>query len=74
MFAAETQDLIKLSEQKRIAKKLPLLVANLMSESMGQDEASVTLLDDNGSHPLQKAAKNVLATEILTHISHMLSN
>ena len=73
-FAAETQDLIKLAEQKRIAKKLPLLVANLMSESMGQDEASVTLLDDNGSHPLQKAAKNVLATEILTHISHMLSN
>ena len=72
-FAAETQDLIKLAEQKRIAKKLPLLVANLVSESMGQDEASVTLLDDKGTHPLQKATKNVLATEILTHISHMLN-
>ena len=72
-FAAETQDLIKLAEQKRIAKKLPLLVANLVAESMGQDEASVTLLDDNGAHPLQKAAKDVLAIEILTHIRHMLN-
>ena len=72
-FAAETQDLIKLAEQKRIAKKLPLLVANLVSESMGQAEASITLLDDNGSHPLQKATKEVLAGELLTHISHMLN-
>ena len=72
-FAAETQDLIKLAEQKRIAKKLPLLVANLVSESMGQDEASIALLDDKGTHPRQKATKNVLATEILTHISHMLN-
>lgn len=71
-FAAETQDLIKLAEQKRLAKKLPLLVANLVSESMGQDEASITLLDDNGSHQLQKASKVVLAGELLTHISLML--
>ncbi len=71
-FAAETQDLIKLAEQKRLAKKLPLLVANLVSESMGQDEASITLLDDNGSHQLQKASKVVLAGELLTHISFML--
>ncbi len=71
-FAAETQDLIKLAEQKRQAKKLPLLVANLVQESMGQDEASITLLDDKGAHPLPKAAKNQLATEILTHIAHMI--
>jgi phosphopantothenoylcysteine decarboxylase / phosphopantothenate---cysteine ligase len=71
-FAAETQDLITQAEQKRKAKKLPLLVANLVHESMGQDEASVTLLDNKGAHHLPKAAKNVLATEILSHISHML--
>ena len=55
-------------------KKLPLMVANLVSESMGQDEASITLLDDKGSHPQQKAAKNVLALAILTHIRSMLKN
>ncbi len=72
-FAAETQDLIAQAEQKRLRKKLPLLVANLVSESMGQDEASITLLDDKGGHPQQKAAKNVLAIALLTHISHMLN-
>ncbi len=71
-FAAETQDLIQLAEQKRIAKKLPMLVANLVSESMGQDEASVTLLDNNGNHPLPRASKTTLATEILTHISQLI--
>ena len=73
-FAAETQDLIAQAEQKRLRKKLPLLVANLVSESMGQDEASITLLDDKGSHPQQKAAKNVLAKVLLTHISNMLNH
>ena len=73
-FAAETQDLIAQAEQKRLRKKLPLLVANLVSESMGQDEASITLLDDRGSHPQQKAAKNVLAVVLLTHISNMLNH
>lgn len=73
-FAAETQDLIAQAEQKRLRKKLPLLVANLVSDSMGQDEASITLLDDKGSHPQQKAAKNVLAKILLTHISNMLNH
>ena len=72
-FAAETHDLIAQAEQKRLRKKLPLLVANLVSESVGQDEASITLLDDKGRHPQQKAAKNVLAIALLTHISHMLN-
>ena len=73
-FAAETQDLIAQAEQKRLRKKLPLLVANLVSESMGQDEANIILLDDKGSHPQPKAAKNVLAVVLLSHISNMLNN
>ena len=73
-FAAETQDLIAQAEQKRLRKKLPLLVANLVHESMGQDEASITLLDNQGVHPLPKASKDVLATQLLTHLSHMLNN
>lgn len=72
-FAAETQDLLNLAEGKRQAKKLPLLVANLVNESMGQDTANITLLDDKGSHPLQRAEKTELATQLLTHISHMIN-
>ncbi len=71
-FAAETQDLLKHAETKRQTKKLPLLVANLVSESMGQDEANITLLDNNGAHALPRANKTVLAYEILTHLSKLI--
>jgi phosphopantothenoylcysteine decarboxylase / phosphopantothenate---cysteine ligase len=71
-FAAESENLIAHAETKRKAKKLPLIVANLVSESMGQDEANITLLDGNGAHPLPRANKAVLATEILTHISRLI--
>jgi phosphopantothenoylcysteine decarboxylase/phosphopantothenate--cysteine ligase len=71
-FAAETQDLINLAEQKRHSKKLPLLVANLVSESMGQDESTVTLLDDQGIHPLPKAAKSAVAEMLVQHLAKML--
>ena len=73
-FAAESEHLLEYAEAKRKAKKLPLLVANLVSESMGQNEASITLLDDKGCHPQQKAAKSVLALALLTHISKLLNN
>jgi phosphopantothenoylcysteine decarboxylase/phosphopantothenate--cysteine ligase len=71
-FAAESENLIEHATQKRLTKKLPLIVANLVSESMGADEASVTLLDDKGVHPLQRADKTTLAHEILSHLSQML--
>jgi phosphopantothenoylcysteine decarboxylase/phosphopantothenate--cysteine ligase len=71
-FAAETQDLLKHAETKRQTKKLPLLVANLVGESMGQDEANITLLDNNGVHALPRASKMVLANEILTHLSKLI--
>ncbi len=70
-FAAETQNLLTLAEQKRQAKKLPLIVANLVSESMGQDKANITLLDDQGIHPLAKASKQDLAVALLNHVHQM---
>jgi phosphopantothenoylcysteine decarboxylase / phosphopantothenate---cysteine ligase len=71
-FAAESHDLIAYASQKRLAKKLPLLVANLVSESMGGDEATITLLDDTGIHALPRADKKTLAHEILFHLSQLL--
>lgn len=72
-FAAESEHLIEYAEQKRIAKKLPLIVANLVTDGMGGDENLVTLIDGQGSHALVKANKKVVAHEILSHISQLLS-
>ena len=71
-FAAESENLLEYAEAKRKSKKLPLIVANLMSESMGQEDNSVTLLDDKGSHTLPRLPKKVVAEMLLKHITDML--
>ncbi len=71
-FAAETEHLIEYASAKRKAKKLPLIVANDVTNAMGSDENSVTLIDDAGVYPLPKDDKKTVAHGILTHIANML--
>jgi phosphopantothenoylcysteine decarboxylase / phosphopantothenate---cysteine ligase len=71
-FAAETENLLEYAETKRKAKKLPLIVANLAKEAMRSEENSVTLLDRNGAHPIQRAPKPEVARLLLQHIAKML--
>lgn len=71
-FAAETENLLEHAETKRQLKKLPLIVANLASEALGRDENSVTLLDKNGAHPLERASKTTIARLLLQHVASML--
>ncbi len=71
-FAAETENLLEYAETKRQLKKLPLIVANLASDAMGSDENSVTLLDKNGAHPLERAPKIEIARLLLQHVANML--
>jgi phosphopantothenoylcysteine decarboxylase/phosphopantothenate--cysteine ligase len=71
-FAAESEQLIEYASQKRLRKQLPLIVANLVDESMGKDDATLTLIDDRGDHPLPQASKTVLAHLLLQHVAGML--
>jgi phosphopantothenoylcysteine decarboxylase / phosphopantothenate---cysteine ligase len=72
-FAAETDHLIAHATQKRMTKKLPLIVANLVNESMGKTDANITLIDDVGEHAFPRADKKILAHEILNHIHKLLN-
>ena len=71
-FAAESERLIEYATAKRLAKKLPLIVANDVISAMGSDDNSVTLIDENGTNALPKADKKTVAIGILTHIAKML--
>ncbi|OGV78293.1 MAG: phosphopantothenate synthase [Methylotenera sp. RIFCSPLOWO2_02_FULL_45_14] len=71
-FAAETENMLEYAEQKRLRKILPLIVANDTNAAMGSDQNSVTLLDKNGVHPLQRAPKIDIARLLLQHVSKML--
>ncbi|MFZ5508774.1 MAG: bifunctional phosphopantothenoylcysteine decarboxylase/phosphopantothenate--cysteine ligase CoaBC [Pseudomonadota bacterium] len=71
-FAAESQNLEEYAEAKRQAKKLPLVVGNLVQHGMGGDENTVILFDNQGRHPLQPGPKRELARQIVAHIAQLL--
>lgn len=68
-FAAESHDVVKLADEKRRRKKVPLLVANRVQDAMGSDLNEVTLLDDNGNHPLPLMSKVELARVLVVEIA-----
>jgi phosphopantothenoylcysteine decarboxylase/phosphopantothenate--cysteine ligase len=66
-FAAESEKLREYAEQKRRAKKLPLLAANLAQQAIGADDNELVLFDDAGEHRLPRADKLTLARALLLH-------
>lgn len=70
-FAAESRDLAAYAEGKRQAKKLPLVVGNLVQDGMGGDTNAVTLFDAAGAHPLPPDDKLTTARAIVKHIAEM---
>lgn len=67
-FAAETENLKTYAAQKRAAKKLPLLAANLAQQAIGADDNELILFDDAGEHLLPRADKLTQARALMNHI------
>jgi phosphopantothenoylcysteine decarboxylase/phosphopantothenate--cysteine ligase len=66
-FAAESEDVARYAQEKRVRKKIPMIVANLVQDAVGRDENEVTIYDDEGAHPLARAPKSKIAREIVAH-------
>jgi phosphopantothenoylcysteine decarboxylase/phosphopantothenate--cysteine ligase len=73
-FAAETENLKQYAEQKRRAKKLPLLAANLAQEAIGADDNELILFDDAGEHLLPRADKLTQARALMQHVIKLKNN
>ena len=73
-FAAESRNLAEYAEGKRLSKKLPLVVGNLVQDGLGGDANSVILFDADGSHPLPTGAKLDVARAIVAHLAPMLDH
>ena len=71
-FAAESENILEYASQKRIAKKLPLIVANEATSALGSDENQVTLIDASGAHVLPRSHKTEIARLILTYIASLV--
>jgi phosphopantothenoylcysteine decarboxylase/phosphopantothenate--cysteine ligase len=71
-FAAESQDVERLAEEKRKRKKVPLVIANRAQDALGADENEATLLYDGGRTPLPRMSKLALARAIVGEIAKRL--
>jgi phosphopantothenoylcysteine decarboxylase/phosphopantothenate--cysteine ligase len=68
-FAAETNDLHKHADAKRMAKNVPLLVGNLGHLTFGQDDNEIVLFDKEGAHLLPRGEKLFLARQLVVEIA-----
>jgi phosphopantothenoylcysteine decarboxylase/phosphopantothenate--cysteine ligase len=73
-FAAETRNLAEYAQKKRVAKKIPLIVGNLIEHGFGGDDNTLILFDDNGQLPLTPAPKLELARQLMARIATLLEN
>ncbi|MCK9387526.1 MAG: bifunctional phosphopantothenoylcysteine decarboxylase/phosphopantothenate--cysteine ligase CoaBC [Sulfuritalea sp.] len=71
-FAAESRDLATYAESKRVAKKLDLVVGNLVQDGLGGNTNAVTLFDAAGAHTLPLADKSEVAHGIVAHIAVLM--
>ncbi|MBU3657604.1 MAG: bifunctional phosphopantothenoylcysteine decarboxylase/phosphopantothenate--cysteine ligase CoaBC [Rhodocyclaceae bacterium] len=71
-FAAESQNLDEYAEAKRLRKRLPLIIGNLVADGLGTTENRVTLYDDAGSHPLPILHKVDLAKRLVDELARRL--
>jgi phosphopantothenoylcysteine decarboxylase / phosphopantothenate---cysteine ligase len=72
-FAAETEQVLAHAKQKRLAKNIPMIVANQANTALGSEENEVTIIDATGEYPLPIADKTIIATKILMHLHSKLN-
>ncbi len=73
-FAAETEDLERNAQAKRLRKGIPLLVANLGQETFGKNENRLMLIDDKGSEIYERTDKLSLARRLVVGIAQRMSS
>jgi len=67
-FAAESHDLLKQAQEKRRAKNIPLIAANVAQQAIGADDNELILIDHMGEHILPRADKLTVARGLFKHV------
>ena len=68
-FAAESNNVLEYARAKRIAKKIPLIIANQVPSAFGNDENELIVIDENGHSVLPRKNKLNLARQLMSEIA-----
>ncbi|MFM7122996.1 MAG: phosphopantothenoylcysteine decarboxylase, partial [Fluviibacter sp.] len=71
--AEESQNLDDYAEAKRLRKRVPLLIGNLVSDGLGTSDNCVTLYDETGRYPLPPMSKPILARRLVDELAARLN-
>lgn len=71
-FAAETHDVERQAAAKRMAKNVPLIVANCAQDALGADDSELLLVDAEGTTTLPRATKLAQARHLIAEIARRL--
>ena len=71
-FAAESRNLAEYAERKRAAKKIPVIVGNLIQDGFGGDDNRLVVFDDSGATPLPAGSKIALARQLVERFARCL--
>jgi phosphopantothenoylcysteine decarboxylase / phosphopantothenate---cysteine ligase len=72
-FAAESENLAQHAAEKRLRKKIPLIVGNMGPSTFGQDHNALLLIDDKGQREMERADKLTLARALVIELSKRLA-
>lgn len=73
-FAAETENLLENAKSKLTNKKLDMIVANFVADSIEQSDNAVTVLWQKQQKELPKQSKQKVARELIELIAEQLKN
>ncbi|MFT3736582.1 MAG: bifunctional phosphopantothenoylcysteine decarboxylase/phosphopantothenate--cysteine ligase CoaBC [Rhodocyclaceae bacterium] len=71
-FAAESSNLDTYAQGKLVAKRLQMVVGNLVQDGMGGSNNQVVIYDAKGRYPLPRASKDEVAVGIVAHLASLL--
>lgn len=71
-FAAETEHVLEYARQKRLNKRIPMIVANHANTAMGSTQNTVTVIDSHGEITLGPDDKLHIAEQLLTQLKTAL--
>lgn len=71
-FAAESENLLANAQAKRLRKNVPLLIANIGTNTFGKDYNAVVLVDAHGSVEYPQTSKRQLAQQLIQDIARRL--
>ena len=72
-FAAESRDLDRYAMGKLEAKRLRMVVGNLVQVGLGSDDNEVVIYDGAGRHPVPRDDKHRVAEAIVAHLAAALA-